>query len=186
MNISQLITDETNSNVAYCLFKTGLRLARKIGDFLFFSYKTQVLYLLTKSPIVLLDLSPEWGVLLPQKDGQISLVSRDFIEVLVPSLDIGKKIRLEKRLWKLKDLRFPHLETSDNVDKILQSHIAILVQANYALEKELERLFSNQERIDEFDQQLSIENYQDWCTKFQSLYLRDIKTIAQIQSLQSI
>ncbi len=85
-----------NPGSFHSLINVGLSTITKARNFLISSYKTQVLFLLSQNKIVGSVSSPDWGVLLPESDGQISLVSGDFIEVLVPSTNLSLGDSFEK------------------------------------------------------------------------------------------
>ncbi len=170
-----------NPGSFHSLINVGLSTITKARNFLISSYKTQVLFLLSQNKIVGSVSSPDWGLLLPESDGQISLVSGDFIEVLVPSTNLSLGDSFEKQLWKITELKF--LKIGD-LSTELQTKIAEIVLAKKFVEKELEHLMK-ESRVTK-----SLGECTDYCqeciSKCNELYLHQLEASIQLKNLQFI
>lgn len=190
MSISDLVIKEVesqsnptvrNPGTFRWLFNAGLSTIAKAGNFLFSSYKTQVLFVLSQSKVVGLKSSNDWGVLLPENNGQILLLPGDFIQVIVPHTNSSREAILDKQLWKIKELKFLK---PDSLLTPLQTDIAVVVLAKISLEKKLEKL------IEEFKGTETLYESTDYCqectTKHNELCLHQLEAIVQLKNLQLI
>ncbi|PSB30822.1 hypothetical protein [Chlorogloea sp. CCALA 695] len=162
-------------------FKASLSVIGRLGKILFSSYKVQVLHRLSQNLIVGLETSSSWGILLPETNGSIALLSDDLIKVLVYEEDDGQFI-LKEKLWKLDGLRFFELSISTK----LRVGIATIVRAKLLLDKELNTLVSHAAKTKELCSLMNNQSeYILVANKFNSLYQHELEVISQLKLLQS-
>ncbi len=187
MSISDLVVKEveSQSNPAVrdpgtfrWLFSAGLSTIAKAGNFLISSYKTQVLFVLSQSKVVGLESSNDWGVLLPESNGQILLLPGDFIQVIVPHISPSRKAVLDEQLWKIKELKF--LKPDSSLTQ-LQTDIAVVVLAKISLEKKLQNL--TQELKETKTLYESTDYCQECASKHNELCLYQIEAITKLENL---
>lgn len=162
------------------LFKSSLSVISRLGEILFSSYKAQVLHRLSQSSIVGLETSSSWGILLPETNGSIALVSGGFIKVLVYEEADGKLV-LKEKLWKLDELRFFEL----NMLTKLRIDIATVIRAKLLLDKELNILMSHAAKTKELCSLMKNQSeYMLAANKLNFLYEHEVEVISQLRSFQ--
>jgi len=102
-----------------------------------FDRSRQAFQLLSQSKIVELKPSSKWGVLLPSKEGKISVVQEDSVEVATLHLGLDKNLELKKEIWKLSKLK---LLKADNPLSEVQVNLVTAVQQKLGLQADLEQL----------------------------------------------
>jgi hypothetical protein len=187
MSISDLVIKEVesqsnpivrNPRTFRWLFSAGFSAITKAGNFLISGYKTQVLFVLSQSKVVGLKSSNDWGVLLPENNGQILLLPGDFIQVIVPRISPSREAVLDTQLWKIKELKFLK---PDSLLTQLQTDIAVVTLAKISLEKELRKLT---EEIKETKIMYELIDYCQECTsKHNELYLYQLEAVDQLENL---
>ncbi len=167
-----------NPGTFHWLFSTGLSTIVKAGNFLISSYKTQVLFVLSQSKVVGVESSNDWGVLLPESNGQTLLLPGDFIRVIIPRISPSREAVLDEQLWKIKELKF--LKPNSSLTQ-LQTDIAVIVLAKISLEKKLQNL--TQELKETKTLYESTDYCQECVNKHNSLCLHQIEAITKLKNL---
>ena len=170
-----------NSPAPQSIPNIALAVIMQIGEVLISSYKTQVLLLLSQSKIVGLKCSSDWGVLLPEKNGQIPLVSGEFIEVVVPRTSLSAEVSFDKQLWKVTELKL--LDPEALLTK-LRNDIAVIILAKIATEKKINELVEKLKRTKSLYE--SAKNHQEYADKYNSLYLHQLEATIQLKNLQFV
>lgn len=187
MSISDLVVKEVKSQsnptvrdpgIFRWLFSAGFSAITKAGNFLISSYKTQVLFVLSQSKVVGLESSNDWGVLLPESNGQILLLPGDFIQVIVPRISPSQEAVLDEQFWKIKELKFLKL---DSLLTQLQTDIAVVVLAKISLEKKLKILTQELKEIETLHE--STDYCQECVNKHNELCLHQIEAITKLENL---
>lgn len=170
-----------NAANSFAFSNIGLEAIAQTGKILISSYATQLLFLLSQNKVVGSQSSPNWGVLLPDNNGQIHLISEEFIEVIVPSGTINAEVKLKKQQWKLKELKF--LDPEDLLTK-LRTDIAVIVLGKILMEKQVDNLVEKSQKTKKLYE--SISSYQECADKYYELYLHQVETIIKLKNLQFV
>lgn len=170
-----------NSPAPQSISNIALAVIIQIGEVLISSYKTQLLLLLSQSKIVGLEYSPDWGVLLPESNGQVSLISGELIEVVVPRTSLSAEVKFDKQLWKLTELKL--LDPEVLLTK-LRSDIAIIVLAKIVTEKKVSELVEKLRKTKTLYE--SLKSYQDCTDKYNEWYLHQLEAVIQLKNLQIV
>ena len=153
----------------------------QIGEVLISSYKAQMLLLLSQSKIVGLKSSTDWGVLLPESNGQVPLIPEEFIEVIVPRTNSSAKVELKRQLWKVTELKL--LDPEALLTK-LRTDIAVIVLAKIVTEKKINELVEKSKRAKSLYE--STKSHQECADKYNELYLHQLEAIIQLKNLQFV
>ena len=148
----------------------------------------QILHSLAQTKLVKLESSPNWGVLLPNKNGQISVKLDsfviEFVEVIAPRLGLHRKLELTKEKWQLNELMI--LPVDSSIGKI-QSDIAVVIQQKLELQADLEELtIYAQKAKGMYELVEGFESDPEIVQTYKGLYLQKLELISQVNVSQTL